>query len=93
MSIRLSNSARSSVSFSTSAWENRFPLEAIERMTLANRKIGLGVMGFAELCILLRISYASDRAKSFAEDLTAFIAREATLASARLANERGRASG
>lgn len=68
---------------------NRFPLEATERITLANRKIGIGVMGFAELCILLGVSYAGDRAISLAEETMAFVARQARLASARLANERG----
>ncbi len=68
---------------------NRFPLEAISHQTLANRKIGLGVMGFAELCILLSISYNSRRAVVLAEELMAFIAREAGSASARLAEQRG----
>jgi ribonucleoside-diphosphate reductase alpha chain len=68
---------------------NRFPLEAIARQTLANRKIGLGVMGFAELCILLGISYASDQAIRLAEDLMEFIDREARVASIQLAGPRG----
>jgi ribonucleoside-diphosphate reductase alpha chain len=68
---------------------NRFPLEAIQRLTTANRKIGLGVMGFAELCILLGVSYASQQAVRLADELAAFIAREARLASMRLADERG----
>jgi ribonucleoside-diphosphate reductase alpha chain len=41
---------------------NRFPLEEVARITLANRKISLGVMGFAELCILLGVSYAGEQA-------------------------------
>ncbi len=68
---------------------NRFPLEATARQTLASRKIGLGVMGFAELCILLGISYASTDAVLLAESLMEFIAREAKLASAGLAEQRG----
>lgn len=68
---------------------NRFPLEAIARQTLANRKIGLGVMGFAEVCILLGISYASEQAIQLAEDLMEFIDREARSASIDLAEQRG----
>jgi len=67
---------------------NRFPLEAIAHQTLANRKVGLGVMGFAELCILLGVSYNSERAVILAEGLIAFIAREARSASAHLARQR-----
>jgi ribonucleoside-diphosphate reductase alpha chain len=68
---------------------NRFPLEEVARMTLANRKIGLGIMGFAELCILLGVSYASDKAIGLAEELMAFIQQEARLASIQMAEERG----
>lgn len=68
---------------------NRFPLEANARITLANRKIGLGVMGFAELYILMGISYASEKAILLAGDLMEFIGREARLASVHLAEERG----
>jgi ribonucleoside-diphosphate reductase alpha chain len=68
---------------------NRYPLDAITATTVGNRKLGLGVMGFAELLILLGISYAEERAVRFAGELMAFIAREARAASARLAEERG----
>lgn len=68
---------------------NRFPLEEIARVTLGNRKIGLGVMGFAELCIVLGVSYASEQAVQLAEELMGFIQREARLASVRLAEQRG----
>ena len=68
---------------------NRFPLDQVARTTLANRKIGLGIMGFAELCILLGVSYSSGQAIALAEELMAFIQQEARLASIQLAEERG----
>jgi ribonucleoside-diphosphate reductase alpha chain len=68
---------------------NRFPLPEIEQATLQSRKIGLGVMGFAEMLILLDISYRSSEAVSMAETVMSFISQEARLASARLGEERG----
>lgn len=68
---------------------NRYMFHEIEEATQARRKIGLGVMGFAEACILLNISYADDEALSFADHLMGFIAEEARNASVLLAEERG----
>jgi len=68
---------------------NRYPMPQIEAVSLASRKIGLGVMGFAELLIRLGIPYKSKEALSFAVQLIQFIAREARQASAALAAERG----
>ncbi len=68
---------------------NRFPLPEIEAITKGNRKIGLGVMGFAEMLIQLGISYASDEALEVAEKVMEFIQREAIDKSMDLASQRG----
>jgi ribonucleoside-diphosphate reductase alpha chain len=68
---------------------NRFPTTQIESMTRSTRKIGLGVMGFADALICLGIPYDSQKALESAEFVSAFIDREATLASAELAESRG----
>ena len=68
---------------------NKFPIAEIEKTTTGNRKIGLGVMGFADALIRLEIPYDSEEALEMAERILGFISREEHKASQELAFERG----
>lgn len=68
---------------------NRYPLPQIEKMAKGNRKIGLGIMGFADLLIMLSIQYNSDEALKKAEEIIRFIRERAEEKSIELAKERG----
>lgn len=68
---------------------NRFPLAEIDEITRANRKIGLGVMGFAEAMIRLGIRYDSETALAKASEIMGFIYEKAVTKSAELARQRG----
>ena len=57
--------------------KNRFPLKEIEKITKKNRKIGLGVMGFADLLLLMKIPYNSPKALKLANKIMSFIEKEA----------------
>lgn len=66
-----------------------FPMEQVAKATLATRKIGLGVMGFADLLIRLGIGYGEDRVLPLAREIMGHIAAEARRASEGLAAQRG----
>ncbi|GAM07763.1 vitamin B12-dependent ribonucleoside-diphosphate reductase [Geobacter sp. OR-1] len=68
---------------------NKYPLPQIDEMTRSNRKIGLGVMGWADMLILLGIPYCSDKAIKLGEKVMKFINDEGHAASRELAAKRG----
>ena len=68
---------------------NNYPLEQIGAVTRATRKIGLGVMGFADMLLYLGVPYNSDEGVALAEKLMAFINDEGHAASTALAAQRG----
>lgn len=68
---------------------SRFPLPMIDETVRRNRKIGLGVMGFADLLFELGVAYDSPEGVALGERLMAFVQNEGHKASAQLARERG----
>jgi ribonucleoside-diphosphate reductase alpha chain len=87
---KLSEVVRNSVRFLDNVIDvNSYPLSEIEGMTRGNRKIGLGVMGFADMLIKMGVPYDSDEAAVIAEEVMSFVSSEADDASRQLAEERG----
>jgi ribonucleoside-diphosphate reductase alpha chain len=68
---------------------NRYPLSQIEKISKGNRKIGVGVMGFADLLIQLGIPYDSEKALKVASQIMSYVKEKAQEKSIQLAKERG----
>jgi ribonucleoside-diphosphate reductase alpha chain len=87
---RLGRAVRTGVHFLDNAGDvTRYPLPEIEAICLTNRKIGLGVMGFADLLVRLQVPYASDEALRIAHLVMSVVHEEAVAASEALAASRG----
>ena len=86
----LDNTVRTAVRFLDDVIEvNQFPMQKLRDVNLATRRIGLGVMGWADALIRLGVPYDSPRALELTEEVAGFIHRIAWEESARLASERG----
>lgn len=68
---------------------NKYPLPEIEKITRRNRKIGLGIMGFAEALIKMEIPYDSREALKIADKLSGFLTEQARKTSHEIAKKRG----
>ena len=87
---RLARTIRDAIHFLDNVIEmTRYPVPDIERVTKANRRIGLGVMGWADMLIEMGIPYDSDEAVQLAERVMSLIAAEAGRATEELAAMRG----
>jgi ribonucleoside-diphosphate reductase alpha chain len=87
---RLARTVKSGIRFLDDVIDvNNFPLPEIASQTRSTRKVGLGVMGFADMLMQLGIPYDSEAAVAVATDVMRFINEEATKASVDLAAERG----
>ena len=88
--VKLAQVTRQSIHFLDNVIEaNQYPLREIHEIVMANRKIGLGVMGFADFLIELGIPYNSEEAVRAAEEVMAFVEEHASEASQELAGKRG----
>jgi len=87
---RLSHTIRTAVHFLDNVIDiNRWPLAETERVTLGNRKIGLGVMGLADTLLMMGIAYDSEEGLRAAQEVATILEEESHLASGELAAQRG----
>ena len=87
---KLEGTIRSAVHFLDNVIDmNRYPINEISEMTRGNRKIGLGVMGFADMLVMMGIPYNSKQALRMAEKVMGFIQKTAYDQSSKLAEARG----
>lgn len=86
----LENTIKIAVRFLDNVIEmNNYPIPQIDKMTKHNRKIGLGIMGWADMLVMLSIAYDSQEAINLAEKVMKFIQDKAREMSSLLAEERG----
>jgi len=87
---KLGDIVRKSVHFLDNVIEvNKYPFAEIDKMTRGTRKIGLGVMGWADMLCKLNIAYNSHKALNLAEKVMHFIQEESKKASIELAEKKG----
>ena len=86
----LGNDTATAVRFLDNAIDvNVYPLYEIEKMHKGNRKVGLGVMGWADMLIMLGLTYNQKKSYELARKVMHFVSEQAKVASVNLAEERG----